>query len=73
MEEYMKENKAAWEEAFSHKKEGWGDDNYKRILNEELPFFDPAVVQELKRMDFQGKSGKRAGFFPKAAFASPKK
>lgn len=56
MKEYMKENKAAWEEAFSHKKEGWGDDNYKRILNEELPFFDPAVVQELKRMDFQGKS-----------------
>jgi hypothetical protein len=26
---YIDANKAAWEEAFDHKKPGWGDDNWQ--------------------------------------------
>ena len=37
--DYIGNNKAAWEEAFDHKQEGWGEENDKRLLNEDLPFF----------------------------------
>ena len=33
----IKDNKAAWEEAFDHKKEGWGDNNDRRLCTEKLP------------------------------------
>jgi ubiquinone/menaquinone biosynthesis C-methylase UbiE len=56
MSNYIKDNKAAWEEAFDHKKEGWGDNNDRRLCTEELPFFAPDVVKELKQIDFRGKS-----------------
>ena len=36
--DYIGNNKAAWEEAFDHKQDGWGEENYKRLLNEDLPF-----------------------------------
>lgn len=53
--DYIKGNKAAWEEAFDHRHENWGENNDKRLQNEELPFFHPDIARELKMMDFSGK------------------
>ena len=54
--DYIKNNKAAWEEAFEHRHANWGDENYKRLLNEELPFWNADAITELKEIDFNGKS-----------------
>jgi ubiquinone/menaquinone biosynthesis C-methylase UbiE len=54
--DYIKTNKEAWEEAFDHRLENWGDDNYVRLMNETLPFFNEDVKRELLTMDFTGKS-----------------
>lgn len=53
--DYIKNNKAAWEEAFEHRHEHWGEENHKRLLQEDLPFFDHNVAATLKSMDFNGK------------------
>ena len=53
--DYIKDNKAAWEEAFEHRHQGWGDENYKILLNERLPFFCPDVAEALQAMDFKDK------------------
>lgn len=53
---YFQGNKEAWEEAFDHKRPGWGEENHLRLLREELPFFWPAVADELRAMDFRGKT-----------------
>lgn len=52
---YIQQNKEAWEETFDHKKGNWGDENYKRLLDEELPFLLPDVITELTNYDFSGK------------------
>lgn len=36
---YILKNKEAWEEAFDRRQTNWGEDNYKLLLNEKLPFF----------------------------------
>jgi len=54
--DYIGNNKAAWEEAFDHKQDGWGEENYKCLLNEDLPFFCKDMAAELRSMDFKGKS-----------------
>lgn len=53
---YITNNKEAWEEAFDRRKLNWGDDNYKTLLTEKLPFFNPDVVHELEKIDFKGKA-----------------
>lgn len=53
--DYIKDNKAAWEEAFEHRRENWGDDNHERLMNEELPFLCDDVAKELRKMDLSGK------------------
>ena len=53
--DYIGNNKAAWEEAFDHKQDGWGEENYKRLLNEDLPFFCKDMAAELRSMDFKGR------------------
>lgn len=53
---YIQGNKAAWEEAFDHKRPGWGEENHIRLLRETLPFFWPVVADELNAMDFHGKT-----------------
>lgn len=53
---YFEKNKQAWEEAFEHRHKNWGDDNYRRLLTEELPFFDENVVKELKKIEFKEKN-----------------
>ena len=54
--DYMNKNKMAWEEAFDHRHPNWGDDNYKRLRNEQLPFFCPDVINELKAVNFEDKT-----------------
>lgn len=53
---YIKGNKEAWEEAFDHRHQGWGEENAERLLNEELPFFQKDMVEELKNLDFAHKT-----------------
>ncbi len=53
---YIEENKAAWEEAFEHRRPGWGEKDHERLLGESLPFFCPDVAKELRRMDFTGRA-----------------
>jgi ubiquinone/menaquinone biosynthesis C-methylase UbiE len=54
--DYKYHNKLAWEEAFDHRRQNWGDDNYKRLINEELPFLNADVISELKQLDLKGKT-----------------
>lgn len=52
---YIKNNKEAWEESFDHRRDGWGENNYQRLLDESLPFLNADVITELKTIDFSGK------------------
>lgn len=54
--DYITGNKVAWEEAFEHRHEGWGETNYEKLINERLPFFHSDIVKELESVDFQGKA-----------------
>ena len=53
--DYFQNNKAAWEEAFVHRHSGWGDENYKRLMNERLPFLDLDVAKAIEEIDLNGK------------------
>lgn len=53
---YIINNKAAWEEAFERRRLNWGDDTYRDLLNQKLPFFNADVVSELESIDFKGKT-----------------
>ena len=53
---YISGNKEAWEEAFEHRYPNWGDENYKRLLNEKLPFLCKDVVTELQTIDIKNKN-----------------
>jgi len=52
---YILNNKAAWEEAFEHRLDNWGEDNHKILQTRELPFLEADVILELKKIDFLGK------------------
>lgn len=53
---YVQGNKAAWEEAFEHRHPGWGEENDQRLRTESLPFFCPDLAQELRALDYNGKT-----------------
>lgn len=53
---YIQKNKEAWEEAFTHRKPNWGEDNHLRLQGEELSFFEADVQTVLKTIDFRGKA-----------------
>jgi len=53
---YIESNKEAWEETFEHRYPGWGEDNYKLLLTQRLPFLNQDVVRELEKIDFKGKT-----------------
>ncbi len=53
---YIQSNKEAWEESFDHRYPNWGDDIYKTLKSESLPFFSDDVREELKKIDFSNKS-----------------
>jgi len=48
-------NKLAWEEAFDNRKEGWSERVYEKFRNEEHPFLEPVLVEELQHFDLRGK------------------
>lgn len=54
--DYITSNKAAWEEAFEHRFENWGDDVHKRLGKEELPFLENDVINELRGIELKGKA-----------------
>ena len=54
--DYIQSNKLAWEDAFRHRKPGWGDDNAARLQSEHLPFLHPDIVRVVEDMDFRGKT-----------------
>ena len=53
--DYIKSNKEAWEEAFDHRQEGWGEEHHIRLKNENLPFFCADAAAKLREIDFNGK------------------
>jgi hypothetical protein len=54
--DYIKNNKAAWEEAFERRRHNWGDDTYITLINEKLPFLNADVVSELENINLNGKT-----------------
>lgn len=54
--DYISSNKEAWEEAFNNRSEGWGDDVGDRLKNEEFPFIEKVLIDELVNYDFYNKS-----------------
>lgn len=55
MEDYIKGNKEAWEEAFDRRDPKWGEDIVCRIRTEEYPFFTPESLPFLKSYDLKGR------------------
>ena len=53
---YISSNKEAWEEAFENRSEGWGEDIVHRIKNEEAPFIEKVLADELKNYSFADKT-----------------
>lgn len=53
--DYIQQNKAAWEEAFEHRHDNWGEDNHEILKARELPFLEPDVVLKLRQIDFTDK------------------
>ncbi|MCL2638942.1 MAG: class I SAM-dependent methyltransferase [Oscillospiraceae bacterium] len=54
--DYIKTNKAAWEEAFENRTQGWGDDNHITLKSEKLAFFDSDLKEFMASMDLKGKA-----------------
>lgn len=54
--DYIKSNKQAWEEAFDHRSQGWEIDVYQRLKNEEFPYIEKELIEELHQYDFVNKS-----------------
>lgn len=54
MEQYIKGNKEAWEEAFDQKDASWGADITDRVREEDYPFFNDEMKEVLKRLDTKG-------------------
>jgi len=54
--DYIEGNKQAWEEAFEHRKSGWGENHADVLLNQPLPFFNQDTIAALKSLDLQGKT-----------------
>lgn len=42
--------------AFDHRRQNWGNDNYKSLIDVELPFLNANVVNELNKIDLKGKT-----------------
>jgi len=54
--DYIKTNKAAWEEAFDNRKPNWGDDVHLRIKGGRYALFDSDFKEEIESIDFRGKA-----------------
>ncbi|MFA6338087.1 MAG: hypothetical protein WCX26_05150 [Saccharofermentanales bacterium] len=56
MEDYIKGNKEAWEEAFELRSEDYGSDLVEKIRREDYAFFYDEMKQVLERYDFKDKT-----------------
>lgn len=56
MEDYIKGNKEAWEEAFDKRAESWGRDIVERVNNEEYAFFNEDTKKVLQKYNLEGKT-----------------
>lgn len=54
--DYIKANKAAWEEAFDHRRPEWSKDNHLRIRKEKFALFDSDLKEILENINFNGKT-----------------
>ncbi|MDQ2088028.1 class I SAM-dependent methyltransferase [Herbivorax sp. ANBcel31] len=54
--DYIMSNKEAWEEAFDNRSKDWGKDIKYRLENEELPFIEKVLADELIKYDFKNKT-----------------
>lgn len=53
---YRQENKEAWEEAFENRSKGWGEDIKDRLNQEDFPYIEKVLVEEILNYDFQNKT-----------------
>ena len=53
---YTENNKQAWEHAFDNRKEGFGDNDFAKLKDNQLAFLDDVIMSELSKIDFKGKS-----------------
>lgn len=56
MENYIAENKAAWEEAFDRRSPSWGADIAERIRKEDYPFFTEEMKAVCRSLPIAGKT-----------------
>lgn len=56
MEEYIRGNKEAWEEAFDMRDAAWGADIAERVRNAGYGFFNEDTAKALRRIDCAGKA-----------------
>ena len=52
---YIKQNKAAWEEAFDKRSENWGKDRIQRLKEDPYPYLDEPILSEIKALACQDK------------------
>lgn len=56
MEDYIKGNKEAWEEAFDMRDVAWGADIVERVRNTRYGFFNEDTAEVLRQIDCRGKA-----------------
>lgn len=54
--DYIKSNKAAWEEAFESRSEEWGKNKAEKFQNEAFPYLEPEFIEVLQQEDLKGKT-----------------
>ena len=54
--DFMKANKAAWEEAFDNRHEGWCADMAAQLKTQRLPYMTPMLRDAMQALDLQGKT-----------------
>lgn len=52
---YIKQNKAAWEEAFDKRSSSWGKDRIRRLKEDPYPYLDEPLLSEIKALNLQDK------------------
>ena len=54
--DYIKTNKAAWEEAFNNRRPSWGEDVHLRLKSEKYAYFNADMRAVLNEIDLKGKT-----------------
>ncbi len=56
MEQYIKGNKEAWEEAFDQRDSSWCENLVEKIQKEDYTYFNDEMIEILKKYELKGKS-----------------